>query len=328
MSKTMLAVVKEKSAPGVTIKQIPIPQPADDEVLIKVKYASICGTDIAIYDWTPWAAGHIKPPIVIGHEVVGEVVKINNKNKTDTRSNKNTSQYYPPLIKNDDKRQFKLGDLVSSETHIFCGHCFQCRIFNHHLCENMQLFGIGRNGGFAEYATIPIRTTWKNPSASSGQVPLEAMSVQEPLGNAVHVVTKAEVAGKKVLIIGLGPAGLCAGMVAKAYGAATVVGINRRSYRRKLAQGIGFDQVLESLPEKEYNNFDVVLEMSGSQNGIQIGFDAIRIAGIMVAFGIPKRNIELDWGKYLINKEITIKSVFGRHIWQFWPVRLSQQKTG
>ena len=105
MSKTMLAVVKEKSAPGVTIKQIPIPQPADDEVLIKVKYASICGTDIAIYDWTPWAAGHIKPPIVIGHEVVGEVVKINNKNKTDTRSNKNTSQYYPPLIKNDDKRQ-------------------------------------------------------------------------------------------------------------------------------------------------------------------------------------------------------------------------------
>ncbi len=288
----MLAVVKEKAASGVAIKKIPIPQPQQEEVLVKVKYCSICGTDIGIYDWTPWAAGHIKPPIVIGHEVVGEVIEVNTKTKT----------------------SLKKGDLVSSETHIFCNECYQCRINNRHICEKMALFGIGRNGGFAQYATIPLRTTWKNDSC----IPIKAMSVQEPLGNAVHVVTKAGVIGKKVLVLGLGPTGLCAGAVAKVYGANQVVGVNRGDYRRKLAKTMGFDQVWEKVPQTELNSFDCVLEMTGNTLAIQMALEAVRIAGKIIAFGIPKEKAAVDWGKYLINKEITIESVFGRRIWETW----------
>lgn len=288
----MLAVLKDTPAPGVTIKQVPIPEPKDEEVLVKVKYASICGTDIGIYNWIPWAEAHIKPPQVMGHEMVGEIVKINTKEKT----------------------HLKVGDLVSSETHIFCNNCYQCQIKNYHICENMELFGIGRDGGFAEYATIPIRTTWKNdPSIST-----EAMSVQEPLGNAVNVVTKAEVKDKKVLVMGLGPTGLCAGMVAKAYGAKEIVGVNRREYRRDLAMNVGFDRVTDEIDESEYGTFDAVLEMSGNRIGIEIALDAVRIGGKIIAFGIPKESINIDWGKYLINKEITIGSVFGRMIWETW----------
>lgn len=301
----MLAVLKEKPAPGIVIKNIRIPKPKKDEVLVKVIYASICGTDIGIYDWNPWAASHIRPPQVIGHEMVGEVVQINGNGKTE-------------------KGKLKIGDLVSSETHIFCLNCYQCEIKNYHVCENMRLFGIGRAGSFAEYATIPLRTTWENDPV----IPVEEMSVQEPLGNAVNVVSKADVRGKKVLIMGLGPTGLCAGAVAKAYGALEIVGINRREYRRKLALKMGFDRVLEELSPKEYDTFDCVLEMSGNRLGIQISLDAARIAGKIIAFGIPKEKIDIDWGKYMINKELSIGSVFGRQIWTTWKQTTDLLKSG
>ncbi len=288
----MLAVVKDKPAPGIVVKKVPLPKPEKDEVLVKIKYASICGTDIGIYDWNDWAASHIKPPQIMGHELVGEVMEINSQEKTD----------------------LKKGDLVSSETHIFCLNCYQCEIKNFHICENMKLFGIGRNGGFAEYATIPIRTTWKNDP----KIPLEAMSVQEPLGNAVNVVSKADVKDKRVLIMGLGPTGLCAGLVAKVYGAKEVVGVNRREYRRDLALRLGFDRVVSELDEKEYGSFGAVLEMSGNRMGIQVALDAASIAGKIIAFGIPKEKISVDWGKYLIDKELSIQSVFGRMIWDTW----------
>lgn len=288
----MLAVVKEKAAFGVTLKDIPIPTPKKDGVLVKVIYASICGTDIGIYDWIPWAAAHIKPPTIIGHEIVGKVVKVNSNKKTN----------------------MKVGDLVSSETHIFCLNCYQCRIKNYHICENMNLFGIGRDGGFAEYATIPLKTTWKNDPS----IPVEFMSIQEPLGNAVHCVTKAQVKDKKVLVMGLGPVGLCAGAVSKVMGAKEVVGINDEPYRRKIAHKMGFDRVLGKLSKKEYGTFDVVLEMSGNRLGIDIAFEAVRIGGRLVAFGIPKESVTIDWGKYMINKELTILSVFGRRLWETW----------
>ncbi len=289
----MLAVLKEKPAPGVTIKDVPVPKPKKDEVLVKVLIASICGTDIGIYDWIPWAAAHIKPPTIVGHEMVGEVVKVNSSQKT----------------------SLKVGDKVSSETHIFCLNCYQCQIKNYHVCENMELFGIGRDGAFAEYATIPVKTTWKNDPS----IDVELMSVQEPLGNAVNAVTKADVKGKKVLIMGLGPTGLCAGAVAKVYEAKKVVGINNTEYRRQIARKMGyFDRVTDKLNPKEYNTFDVVIEMSGNRLGINIALDAVRIAGKFIAFGIPHEQVTIDWGKYLINKELTIESVFGRSIWDTW----------
>lgn len=288
----MLAVLKEKKAPGVILKQIPIPSPQKGEALIQVLAASVCGTDISIYDWTPWAQGHITPPIVMGHEVVGNIIEINGE----------------------ETYGLKKGDLISSETHIFCNRCYQCKIGNKHICENMELFGIGRNGGFAEYAIIPLRTSWKNDAT----IPLEQMSTQEPLGNAVHVVTKAQVFGKTVLVFGLGPVGLCAIAVAIAYGAKKVIGINRGEYRRSLGMKMGLDEVYEVLPKRLENTFDVVLEMSGNEQAFQDGLKAIRIAGVFVVFGIPKKEISIDIGKYIINKEIRIESVFGRRIWETW----------
>lgn len=289
--KLMLGVLKEKRAPGVTVKKIPIPKPQIGEALVKVKAASICGTDVSIYDWTPWAESQIAPPIVIGHEVVGEILEINGETLG-----------------------LKKGDLVSSETHIFCNQCYQCKIGNKHICEKMELFGIGRNGGFAEYATIPVKTAWKN----TAKIPLGAMSAQEPLGNAVHVVQKAEVSGKTVVVFGLGPTGLCAALVAQVYGAKRVIGINRRGYRRSLAKKMGIDEVYETLPSSLENTCDVVLEMSGNPEAVSMGLKAIRIAGTFIFFGIPKKEVQIDVGKYIINKEITIKSVFGRKIWATW----------
>jgi threonine 3-dehydrogenase len=252
---------------------------------------------------------------------VGEVIEINNGTVIPTEVDESdksalrdpsTALGMTSAPRND--TAIKIGDIVSSETHIFCNNCYQCLTNNRHVCEKMELFGIGRDGGFAQYATIPIRTSWVNDK----RIPLEAMSVAEPLGNAVHVVTKANVSGKKVLVVGLGPTGLCAGMVAKIYGASEVVGVNRREYRRTLASEIGFDRVLETIPDSEYNSFDAVLEMSGSQAGLQIGFDAARIGATIIAFGIPKQDITINWGKYLINKELSIGSVFGRRIWETW----------
>ena len=177
----MLAVVKEHAAPGVTLKDMPTPTPQPGEVLVRVLTGSICGTDIGLYDWIPWAAEHVTPPIILGHELLGEILEINPANDQDGHVG------------------LAVGDLVSSETHIFCNHCHQCQINNRHVCENMKLFGLSRDGAFAEYATIPIRTTWKNDPALNR----DFMSVQEPLGNAVYVVEKGGVPEKKVLVLGL-----------------------------------------------------------------------------------------------------------------------------
>lgn len=287
----MLAVLKEKASAGVTIKQIPVPKPKKDEVLVKVRAASLCGTDINIYDWNSWARSRIKPPVVIGHEIVGEVVEINGK-----------------------KEGLKKGDLVSSETHIYCDRCDQCTTGNRHICERMTLFGIGRDGGFAQYATIPLRTVWKNDQ----KMPLEIMSIQEPLGNALHAVEKAEVKDKVVGIWGLGPIGILAGMVALRRGAKEVFGIDPVLYRRSLAEKMGINRVFDSMPKAYRNRADVTLEMSGNPKAVNDCLEAVRIAGTVLFFGIPKKTIPMDIGKYMINKELTTKGVFGRQIWQTW----------
>ncbi|MBU1118419.1 alcohol dehydrogenase catalytic domain-containing protein [Patescibacteria group bacterium] len=292
MKDTMRAVVKNKPEPGVSITDVPVPEAKKDEVLIKVIKASICGTDIGIYDWGDWAKGHITPPIVIGHEVVGEILEINS----------------------DDPRDLKIGDLVSSETHIYCGQCYQCGVGNAHICENMKLFGISRDGAFAEYATLPIATTWKNDPT----IPVDQMSVQEPLGNAVNVVTTANVPGKRVLIYGLGPTGLCAAAVAKAYGAHVVTGIDPSKFRQNLGKEMGCDETFDAVSKERLGSFDIVLEMSGNKQATEEAFEAARLCGTIIAFGIPKEKICIDWGKYMINKELTIKSIFGRMIWDTW----------
>ncbi len=287
----MLAVVKDKPEVGISIKDMPKPTPQKGEVLVKVLYASICGTDVSIYDWTPWVADHMNPPAIIGHELVGEIVEING-----------------------DAPHLKVGDIVSSETHIFDDTCYQCHANRRHVCENVHFYGYERDGGFAEFATIPIQTTWKNDPS----IPLKQMSVQEPLGNAVNAVSKAHVAGRRVLIMGLGPTGLCAAAVAQVYGAREIVAIDPHPYRRDLLKSFTGLEANESYNSSMNGTFDIVLEMSGAKQAIRDSFDAVRIAGTIIAFGIPKEDVEVEWGGKIINKEIYLKSVFGRKIWQTW----------
>ncbi len=320
MQKQMLAVIKEKAGQGITVKKIPIPKPKKGEVLVKVIYGSICGTDIGIYDWTPWVAGHLKPPIVIGHEVLGKVIEINDssviaiptpRREKQSQGHKNEIATSPSAPRND----IRVGDLVSSETHIFCGTCYQCKIGNYHVCENVAFYGYGGNGGFAEYATVNIRTTWKNDL----RISKEAMVVQEPLGNSVHVITKAHVSGKRVLIVGLGATGLCAAAVAVAYGAREVVAIDPNEYRRNLMQKFEKNVTVQvTLNKDEYNYFVAVCEMSGVAAGFQTCLDAVRIAGKIVVLGIPKQPVPVDVGQYIINKELSIQGIFGRRIWETW----------
>lgn len=317
----MLAVLKETAAFGFVLKEVPIPSPSSDEVLVKVINASICGTDVGIVDWSEWAKEHVKTPLVIGHELVGRVEKL----PDGYRGN------------------LKEGDLVSSETHIFCGECNACKNEKKHICERMELFGISRNGGFAQFATIPIRTTWKNDSS----IPLDFMSVQEPFGNAVHAVEEALGCGachefpfrhssqksdsvlsesfplvpptpkNSILILGLGPVGLCAGSVAKCFEVKKIMGVDPSEYRRNLGLKMGFDSVGDG-KNLEENSFPVILEMSGHPEGIMLASKLVAPGGKIVAFGLPKKKIEIEWGKFFIDKEVTVKGVFGRKIWDTW----------
>lgn len=288
----MIAVVKEGQAPGIILKEVPRPIPKADELLVKIERASICGTDIGIYDSMPWAIDALRTPVVIGHEIAGRIVA---------------------LPKNTDGH-FRIGDLVSSETHIYCGKCEQCHAGRKHTCDNLELFGISRDGGFAEYATIPGRTAWKNSTSLS----VELMSMQEPIGNAMHVLAKTPVSGKRVLVVGLGPTGLSVGAIAGLNDAENVVGMDPSGYRRHLAQNLGFHSVVASLHESQEGTYDIVFEMSGNLQAIETAFMAVKTGGVFVAFGIPREKVELEWGKYFINKELTVFSIFGRKIWDTW----------
>lgn len=287
----MTAIVKKNPAPGMEISQVPIPIPSDDEALVEILCTSLCGTDVGIYDWIPWAQYHVKPPIILGHEIVGRVVSVNSSQSS-----------------------IKKGDIISSETHIYCNECKRCLEGNKHICENLQLFGISRNGGFAQFATIPLRTAWKNDPS----LPIEIMSIQEPLGNAVHLLSKSNVNKKNILILGLGPVGLCLAAASKAYGVENIVGVEKSEFRRNLGHQIGIDDTYPEISDSHFNSYDIVYDMSGDHQIIENGLKCVVPGGTFIAFGIPKRNVSLNWGELIINKEVTIKSVFGRKIWQTW----------
>lgn len=296
----MRAVIKEKPGIGFVIKEVPIPKIGDDEVLVKVLAASICGTDIHIYDWDSWAKNRIKLPLLVGHEFAGEVVKIG----------KNVS-----LV--------KVGDFVSAESHIVCGKCYACRSDKAHICVNTKILGIDRPGCFAEYVALPE----ENIIINSKKLPLKIASAQEPVGNAVNIVLKNEVAGKTVLITGAGPTGLAATAISRACGAALIIVSNRSPYRRKLAKKMGADIVID--PRKENlkkkimdltngEGVDIVFEMSGAESAFLEGIASLKNGGYFNAFGIPAKKIALEWAKDVIFKGITINGVSGRKIWHSW----------
>src|SRR5881409_1742532 len=251
----MQAIVKEKRAPGLTVKSVPKPAPGPGEVLIAVRHAGVCGTDLHIADWDAWAQGRIKPPIVVGHEFAGEIQAIG-----------------------DGVTELKVGQLVTAEGHIVCGHCLQCRTGNSHICRNTRIIGVDRDGAFAEYIVMPAT----NVLALDG-IPTEVGAIMDPMGNAFHTVLTAEIPGSTVFIVGCGPIGCFAVGIARAAGAAKVIASDVNATRLALARRMGAhvtidagrDDVVQAvLAETGGEGADVVCEMSGVPSALHQAFAA------------------------------------------------------
>src|SRR3954464_5587518 len=215
---TMLAVVKPDAAPGADVREVKIPSFGRTDVLVKVKVASICGTDLHIYNWDRWAQNRIHPPLIPGHEFCGEVVAFG-----------------------DEVTSVKEGDFVSAEMHVACGKCLQCRTGDAHICQNVKIIGVDSDGAFAEYVVIPESNIWKLDPA----IPQEYASILDPLGNAVHTVLAGEIAAKSVAITGCGPIGLFSIAVARACGATQIFALEVNEHRRKIAKQMAPDFVLD-----------------------------------------------------------------------------------
>jgi threonine 3-dehydrogenase len=300
MSGTMLAVVKPEAAPGAEIREVKIPGYGRNDVLVKVKVASICGTDLHIYEWDRWAQGRIHPPLIPGHEFCGEVVAFG-----------------------DEVTSVKKGDFVSAEMHVACGKCLQCRTGEAHICQNVKIIGVDADGAFAEYVVIPESNIWKLDPA----IPPDYASILDPLGNAVHTVLAGEIAGKTVAVTGCGPIGLFSIAVARAVGATTVFAIEINEHRRKLATKMHADYVLD--PSKEDVRaivaektgglgVDAVLEMAGHPDAIRTAFDIVRRGGRISLLGLTSKLIPLNFSEDIIFKGITIQGINGRRMYQTW----------
>ncbi len=295
----MQAIVKEKRAPGLTVKSVPKPSPRPGEVLIAVRHAGVCGTDLHIADWDPWAQGRIKPPIVIGHEFAGEIEALG-----------------------DGVTGLRKGQLVTAEGHIVCGHCLQCRTGNSHICQNTRIIGVDRDGAFAEYITMP--TT--NVLTLSG-IPTEVGAIMDPIGNAFHTVLTAEIPGSTVFIVGCGPIGCFAVGIARAAGATKVIASDVNPKRLALAETMGAhvtinaaknDVVKTVLAETDREGADVACEMSGVPSALHQAFAAVRMGGRVQLLGIPKGDVPIDFANEIIFKGITIYGVIGRKMYQTW----------
>jgi len=301
MNGTMKAVVKTQRAPGAEFLETPVPRPGPRDVLVKVKATSICGTDVHIYQWDPWAESRIRhTPQILGHEFAGEVIEIGQEVK-----------------------HIKVGDTISAETHIPCGECIQCLTGQMHICANLNILGVDIDGCFAEYASIPESVCWKN----SPDIPFEYASVQEPLGNAVYATLVEDVAGKTVAVVGEGPTGLFAVGVARISGATEIFVLGRSRFRLEIARKMGADHLIfvdevdpvEYVMEKTKGiGVDVVLEMAGAQTAIDNGLKIIRKGGRFSAFGIPSGNLRIDYANGIIFKGITIYGINGREMFKTW----------
>ena len=302
MQATMWAVRKEGPAPGLELVEVPVPAIRPDEVLVRVEAASVCGTDLHIYNWDDWARQRIRPPLVLGHELAGTVVEAG------------------PLVRN-----ARVGDYVSAESHVTCGVCFHCRTGRAHMCEQTRILGVDRDGAFAEYVAIPDSVLWQNDRA---KLPPEIATLQEPFGNAVFAVGHADLAGKTVAVLGCGPVGLFSIGIARASGAGRIVASDPRLFRLDLARRMGAHEILDvsartdaaaALVElNEGQHLDVVFEMSGAPEAIETAFTAARNGGRVILFGIPAHPVQVDVAEALIFKNLDVSAVSGRQVWDTW----------
>lgn len=297
----MQAVMKTSAAPGAELVEVKVPEPGPLEALVEVRAASICGTDHHVYSWDDWAKQRVHPPHIMGHETAGVVAAIG-----------------------PDVTGFQIGDHVSIETHITCGVCHSCRTGQGHICENVQILGVDRDGSFAQYLTVPAGNLWRNPK----EMPFDVAAAQEPLGNAVHTVFAGEITGKTVLITGLGAIGLFAIGVARAAGAGPIIATEVNAFRRGLGEKMGADLVVDPMATDDLpalvrsrtggSGVDVVLEMSGHPQAIRDAIRSCRMGARVSMLGLPSRPVELDLAEQVIMRGITLQGITGRRMFDTW----------
>jgi threonine 3-dehydrogenase len=304
----MHAVVKKKRGPGAEIATVDMPKIGENEVLVKVKAASICGTDIHIWDWNEWAQNRIKKiPFIFGHEFAGEVIEVG-----------------------EDVKNVRKGDYVSAETHIVDGTCYQCQTDRMHICQHVEILGVDRDGVFAEYVALPERNAWKNDPKLDPAI----ASIQEPLGNAVQTILPKDhvedIAGKNVAVLGCGPIGLMAIATLKTLGAAKIFATagGRNKVRMDLAEKMGADMVISSAEAGDIvktirdatdgNGVDVALEMSGAPSAVRQAFDMLAAGGRVSLFGLLDKPMELDVNNAIVFRGATIYGISGRRMFQTW----------
>jgi threonine 3-dehydrogenase len=310
MPSTMKALRKMQPARGLSFENAPVPSIGPADVLVRVRTASICGTDLHIYGWDRWSQGRIKPPVTLGHEFCGVVERVG-----------------------EEVTAVKAGDFVSAEMHVNCGHCHQCRLGEGHICQNLRIIGIDQDGAFAEFVKIPASNIWKLDAA----IPEHYGAILDPLGNAVHTVLAGEIAGRTVLVTGCGPIGLMSIAVAKACGSSTVFATETNEQRRVMAKKMGADVVLNPAQtdavarikaETGGTGVDVLLEMSGNPAAIQQGFRALRAGGRASLLGIPTESVPLDLVNDVIFKGATVQGIYGRRMYGTWVQMTALLKAG
>jgi threonine 3-dehydrogenase len=295
----MKALVKKFAEPGLWLEDVPAPRPGINDVLIRVHRTGICGTDVHIYKWDPWAARTIPVPMVVGHEFVGEIVEVG----------ANVADFQP-------------GQIVSGEGHVVCGRCRNCLAGRRHLCADTKGVGVDRPGAFAEYLSLPMSNVWVHPP----DIDKDVAAIFDPFGNAVHTALSFPVLGEDVLVTGAGPIGIMGAAVARHAGARYVVITDVNPYRLELARKMGVTRAVDPretpLPEVQKQlgmaeGFDVGLEMSGNAQAFRDMLTNMAHGGKIAVLGIPEGEVAVDWNT-VIFKGLTIKGIYGREMYETW----------
>lgn len=304
----MQAVVKTRPSPGAELLDREVPKISPDQVLIKVRATSICGTDVHIYKWDPWAQNRIgekRLPQILGHEVAGVVVEIGSHVK-----------------------RIKVGDYISAETHIYDPSDLTALLGQLHIGEHMRILGVDCDGAFAEYFAVPESVCWVNDPA----LPPEFATVQEPLGNATYSVLGEDndVAGKSIVIIGDGPIALLAVGVARVCGLTSIFLVGKYDFNLEIGKRMGADHLLyATAPAAERlayvkdhtggNGADIVLDMAGTPQALEEGFKMLRRGGRFSAFGIAAESPTLiDYNNGIVFKGAQIHGINGRKMFDTW----------
>ena len=309
MQNQMKALVKSRPEPGLWMEHVPVPEPGDDEVLIKVRKSAICGTDVHIWKWDEWSAKTVPVPMVVGHEFCGEIVDMGRA-----------------AVK------YQIGQRVAGEGHVVCGTCRNCRAGRGHLCRNTLGVGVNRPGSFAEYLCIPESNVVPIPD----DIPDEIAAIFDPFGNAVHTALSFDLVGEDVLVTGAGPIGIMGALVAQKVGARKVVITDISPYRIALAKQLGVQHVVDVSDTALRDvmdeigmteGFDVGLEMSGASAAMRQMISRMNNGGKIALLGIAPTEFAVDWNT-LIFKMLTVKGIYGREMYETWYKMIALVQSG